>query len=493
MPDKPRDILDSDVRFPATVYVVATGKESPEVYALIPPDAFVIAVNGAIEIPLPVVPAIWLLADPKSADTDYCKAGMELVQEGKYPLSPDKIKANTHTIPLVEVNHILPKYPFCKATFKIAPSISAAFTKETCFRNAATTSGIAVQLCYLKGVRRVITIGVHLSGNEYWDGLNNENPDKDNSVWKSSKDYWNWMIHVLTIEGNFSVEALREPIKQPVMPGRYREKILAAQNKIESKPVEKPLPSIGYLCMTRDPIDMMNAITDFMNQDYPNHKKKLYLLKQRDSHGDFPPPLVNNIGLQIIDVDCDGYSWPELWTFKVVRYLEECDTEYTLWFDEDDRYPPDYTRGCAKPILDGLGEMAWSWDCIIAEYVVECNRFEFRECWYRSPVGQMIIKTDLLRGYIKRLWGILYDGTFQSPKRRRNVPYGGAQDDQLRQTLQREINPIPHHRAQRVYFIHGQANSAQLRPAGNALDYWGKRNDDGENAPIEGRFNQPRQ
>jgi len=258
------------------------------------------------------------------------------------------------------------------------------------------------------------------------------------------------------------------------------------------EPIEKELPTIGYLCMTCDPIDMMNAVVDFMNQDYPNEKKKLYLLKQRDAHGDFPPPLVNNLGLQIIEVDCDGYPWPELWTFKVMEYLRVCDCDYTLWFDEDDRYPPGYTRGCLKPILDGFGEIAWSWDCIIAEYVVESHRFEFRECWYRSPVGQMVIKTDLLRKYSDRLWGFLYSGTFKSPKRIRGVPYGGAQDDQLRQMLQRENPSIPHHRAQRIYFIHGQANSAQLRAAGNSIDYRGKRGENAEAEAVVGRFNQDR-
>ena len=272
-----------------------------------------------------------------------------------------------------------------------------------------------------------------------------------------------------------------------------------AQRVLKSKkPVEKTdkkeidLPTIGYLCMTCDPIDKMNAVMDFMAQDWPNDKKKLYLLKQRDAHGDFPPPLVNNLGLQIVEINCDGYPWPELWTFKVMECLEVCDCQYIVWFDEDDRYPGNYTPIGMKPILDGLGEMSWSWDCIVAEYVVESQRFEFRECWYRSPVGQMFIKTDILRKYIKILWGHLYSGTFKSPKRVRGVPYGGAQDDQLRQMLQKEINPIPHHRAQRVYFIHGQANSAQLRPVGNSIDYRGKRGDESENIYAPGRFNQER-
>ena len=291
------------------------------------------------------------------------------------------------------------------------------------------------------------------------------------------------------------------PKKKEVAPSKELTKALS---DLESLPVkigkhvsqslkkDSDLPTIGYLCMSCDPIDMMNAICDFRNQDWPNKKKKLYILKQRTGIGQFPPPLKNNLGLQIIERDVDGYPWPELWTFKFIDYLSVCDCEYTLWFDEDDRYPPDYTKKCMEPILAGQGEMSWSWDCIIAEYDVETETFQFRECWYRSPVGQMAVKTEILKKYGDRLWKYLYSGTFKSPKRLRGVPYGGAQDDQLRQLLQKEIETIPHHRAQRVYFIHGQANSAQLRPRGNAIDYRGERGSEGEKGYDQGRFNQAR-
>ncbi|MBU2051454.1 MAG: hypothetical protein KKH61_21095 [Gammaproteobacteria bacterium] len=459
------DILDVEITFPETVYVVATGKESPEVYALIPDDAFVIVVNGAIEIPLPVIPAIWIIADPLAAETDYCKAGMAEIEEARYSLNPHKIKANKKTIPLVEVGKILPRYPFVRATFKLVSGASGAFTKESCFRNNATTSGIAVQLCYLKGVKRVFIIGVNLDGSEYWDQQKESDPDfRDDSAWKFHSDYWKWMIHVLTNDRKFSVEPLRNIQIKPTFAGIYRDKKKKLINR-EILKVEKRLPTIGYLCMAYDPVDTRHAIHDFYYQDYPPELRTLYLMYQRDSANEFPVQIETNLdNLNMVQVKVDG-MWPELWLFKLMAYLENSREDYTLWWDEDDCYPEGYTADCIEPILRGESEIAWNYDCLIID------RFNFRKDKYNSPIGTMIIKTDILREVAQMVWQQTYEGSWTSPKRLPRINYNGAKDNQLRLLIENQIGGVANHKGMRSYIFHSQVNTIGGREPDQNADY----------------------
>jgi hypothetical protein len=382
---------------------------------------------------------------------------------------------------------------------------------------AATVTGQAIQLAFILGSKEIILVGCDMRGG-YFTGEKAYPGD-----WPCKAEF-DWLVNYLRTEHRIDIQRIEDmhvtdpeqitmdseanPICNPpadlgpvksltvfwTADGIKVKPVVSRGSKSDITPLSDAtgLPSIGYLCMTFDPIDMMNAVHDFMCQDWPIDRKKLYLLRQRNGAGQFPPRIVNNLGLQIVEIDVDFYPWPEMWTGKFMAYLEACDCEYTLWFDEDDRYPPDYTRLAILPILAGLAELSWSWDCIIAEHDVGTGTFQFRDDWYRSPVGQMVIKTDLLREYRDRIWRRLYEGDFHSPKRIAGVPYCGAQDDQLRQMIQRDIPDIPHHRAKRVYFVTSLANSAQLRARGNALDYRGKRGTAEEAEVQPTRFDFPR-
>lgn len=455
------DILDSNVNFPDTIYIVATGTEEDSVYSIIPDDAFVIVVNGAIDIPLPVKPALWMISDPQAATRDYCTDNIEDVI--KQARGSDRISPGKFTQPLFE-NSIAVKFPGIKYTFKLAPNVSCAFTPETCFRNGATISGIAVQLAYLKGCKRVYLIGISFYGAEYWDGNESDNPDKKNSAWNFHKNYWDWMIHVLTTTGEFNIYNLRDAESRPTIAGRYRKK---AKEKIRKQivRVEQKLPTVGYLCMAYDPVDTRHAIHDFYYQDYPHELKTLYLLYQRDSANEFPVEIETNIPeLNLVQVKVDG-MFPELWLFKLMAYLENSKEDYTLWWDEDDCYPENYTAEALEPILKNESKVAWNYSCIIMK------RHTFNLDKYNSPIGTMIIETELLRGFAQNLWHIAYEGTWQSPKRLPRIDYRGAKDNQLRRMIENKIGYVPSHKAIRSYLFHSQADTIGDRKAEEDADY----------------------
>ena len=494
------DILTSDFTFPARIYVVGSGPSALEGVKLIPPGAFIIACNRAIQHPIKAT--IFLAHDPALLNQDWFNEAMHNIDNPRRPIGIADIGAGKPVVPVLEKDKLAKVFPRVQVTFNAGGALYRKLNRsDGVLCPKATVAGMAIQLAYFLGAKEVVTVGVEMKGG-YFDGAPHPQYAND-KPWVARKD-WDWLVGAMRQEGmridrieERAVEIAQEQITDNSTSSVPRFLLIdlqtmsiepayqLAERKSESSP---DLPTIGYLCMTVDPIDRMNAVFDFAQQDWPLDKKTLYLLYQRDSFGEFPRRLKNNMGLQIVEIDVEGFPWPETWTFKLMAFLQACDCEYMTWWDEDDRYPGDYTRLAMQPILDGMGELAWSWDCIIAEFNMATGTFDFREDWYRSPIGQAVFKTDLLRKYADRLYAKLYEGEFTSPKRKPGLPYGGAQDDQLRQMIQREIDPIPHHRAQRVYFVHSQANSAQLRANGNAIDYQKPRNTEEAMAAQKTRF-----
>lgn len=142
--------------------------------------------------------------------------------------------------------------------------------------------------------------------------------------------------------------------------------------------------SVAYLTMAWQRERTMSAVKNAEWQNYPDELKTLHLIYQKP----FPNRIQHSKKFKIVESDAPGL-WPDIWVFKVEEFLKVVTADVTIWFDEDDRFEPDYTlKG-----LDALkrGGIAWN---LKSEFVTR-DKLESRN----FPVGSgtLIIKTDILR------------------------------------------------------------------------------------------------
>lgn len=146
--------------------------------------------------------------------------------------------------------------------------------------------------------------------------------------------------------------------------------------------------TVAYLTMCWQRDKTMNAFKNCEEQHYPDELKTLHLLHQEP----YPNPIQHKKKFNLMETNVIG-KWPDLWAFKVEAFLKAVKSDITIWFDEDDRFEPDYTLKCLQSL--DHHDIAWNH---LTEFVTR-DTVEVRE--FKVGSGTLVIRTEVLR----ELWG----------------------------------------------------------------------------------------
>jgi hypothetical protein len=298
-----------------------------------------------------------------------------------------------------------------------------------------------------------VLIGADMTGDFHYDGSGGTGDTRHGEKWECC-DGFDSVIRFLKSQGmeilTLSETRLREPKRIKKIPA--------------SKQVK--LPTVGYLVMAHFGLDLHHALIDIQYQNYPDELKTVYIAYQRRK-GQFPVRLIHDFKYKVVEIDVEG-SWPHLWLYKGQAGLQAAKKDgigIIVWCDPDDRLSPDYTIKGIQPILAGKSSVAWTYDC----YMHENGRIKNEA--YRSPIGALVGKTDLLCDELDELFATVYDGDWRAPKRLPHVDYNGARDNTFRRQLEKKYDPVPHHFGIKHYFVNGQCNTLGRRDPENDVDY----------------------
>jgi len=434
-----KDIRASGLQMPDVVYIVGSGVKGREHYKQIPATAYVIAVNKAVTI-AEIKPSCWVVLDPDTVKTGWFKAASKAF--GGIRIFSEEAGEGFND-------------PAKQFTFKLcAPTHGAWEPDKTGVRVGGTVGSAAVEIAAMCGAKHIILCGFDLSGDEYFDGEIRKD-ERHGKTWQA-RDLFDNTIEYYQRKG-ILIETLSET--------KLRKPTVAILEAVKANGEPTTLPAVAYCCFTFDPIDRMNAIIDAINQDYPPELKTIYLLRQRNYGGEFPPRIKHNFPIRIVEIDVEG-EWPDLWTLKLMAFCEIASEPVTMWWDEDDRYPPDYTIKAVDPIIKGH-PLCWNYDCAVVQNGMIWDYF------YRSPIGTLVIKTAELKTIAKQIYNTDYEAesSWRSPKRLSGEPVGGARDNTMKRHIEKIYDPIMHHTGYKYYFIHGQSNTCGDRPDEKNVDY----------------------
>lgn len=159
------DIYAMPYKMPETVYVLAPGPKGVKHYKNIPVNAFVIAVNSGVMIPMrhkvSFKISAWMVADKYAVDKDWWDKAIKSFDGDR--LFSQEVENRLQASDRKSV-----------ITFVIDKKPDGDF-----MRNAGTVAGCAITFCHINGVKDVVLCGVDMSGNDYFDG--SSNPDE---TWK---------------------------------------------------------------------------------------------------------------------------------------------------------------------------------------------------------------------------------------------------------------------------------------------------------------------
>lgn len=166
------DIYVKPYAMPKTVYVLAPGPNGVKHYKKIPANAYVIAVNSGVMIPVkhkvPFTVNAWMVADKDAVTGKDAAMGKDWWNEANQSFNGSRIFS-------LEVMRKL------KSTDRM-PVVTFVIDKRPdgdFMRSAGTVAGCAITFCHINGVKNVVLCGVDMSGNDYFDG--SSNPDE---TWK---------------------------------------------------------------------------------------------------------------------------------------------------------------------------------------------------------------------------------------------------------------------------------------------------------------------
>ena len=171
------DILKLGWKFPSeTVYVLATGPNGNDHYKRIPDDAWVIGVNKAIEIYFRnrTPTSIWLCADGTLPEQEWFTKTVNGIIQNVAALSDNHIAT-----PCFDSGALLKTYPDAPYYFTHGHTLreSPKFQPiEGVLRAGGSISGQAMQLAYWLGAKRIVLVGVDMTGSKYFDDTENINP-----------------------------------------------------------------------------------------------------------------------------------------------------------------------------------------------------------------------------------------------------------------------------------------------------------------------------
>jgi len=168
-----RDIFNS---IPMTegrdvICIVGPGKNGKGHYAEIPPEAYVIAVNKGIECPVDGGFDLWMVADSSSVNDQWWIDNAEIHRD--ILCMPDNYD---------NLDRINPRH-----TFKINPAQITEHDADLSWgslRTGCTITAMALQVAYYMRPKRIILIGIDMSGDVYYDGTRAHYTQRaDNKVW----------------------------------------------------------------------------------------------------------------------------------------------------------------------------------------------------------------------------------------------------------------------------------------------------------------------
>jgi hypothetical protein len=191
-------LLESNVRMPRKVCIVAPGPNARGCYRRIPADAYVICVNKAALIQ-EVRPNMWIINHSdvdwyRQADTT-CTAETRAYSEAAAQAIPGLHPRAGY----YQFRPILPKFQPHEMT-PLAGDI----------RDGATVVGHAIQLAFLLGSKEIILCGADMSGTGYWDGtVNPLQADHHGEVWNAVSRL-DPMVRWLESEAGVTVSTMSE-------------------------------------------------------------------------------------------------------------------------------------------------------------------------------------------------------------------------------------------------------------------------------------------
>ena len=195
-----KNIFDSDFRFPEKVCIVAPGPNGIGRYEEIPAGFSVIAVSKAVLIP-ELRPSVWMM---NHVHQPWYKEGNKSFR-GVRVFGYDAANAIEKTVTVKQNEYAQ------GASYYFNPpdeplGLELFVPVDGCIRIGATTSACAVQLAYNFGAREIILCGVDMSGDGYFDGTTNENPNHG-KTWPAAARL-NVLIHWLMANKGLRITTL---------------------------------------------------------------------------------------------------------------------------------------------------------------------------------------------------------------------------------------------------------------------------------------------
>jgi len=185
------DILKSGLSLrEETVYVLGSGPNGIPHYESIPRDAFVIAVNQAIEIQ-GINKSIWLCADGMLPEKEWFQRNAKELLAANNPLEDVTLPT-----PVFSEGVLLNSYPEVPYHFMHGRTLVKQpwGCEEGVLRGGATIGSQAVQLAYLLGCRNIILCGIDMHGEKYFNGSDTDNVQTMKSKTWAAATWFNILI-----------------------------------------------------------------------------------------------------------------------------------------------------------------------------------------------------------------------------------------------------------------------------------------------------------
>lgn len=157
------NILEAGIKVSGTGYVASPGFNASGHYERIPPDAFTIAVNRAVEAPITL--DLWLMMDIQVGECPWYYRGLEIAGD-RLCVSREFNESVNSGVEAPYWFDVAPKLRGPAESVPLGDGVTPGY-----LRGGATTSAGAVQLLYQLGAReKIVLCGVDCEGNKYFTG-----------------------------------------------------------------------------------------------------------------------------------------------------------------------------------------------------------------------------------------------------------------------------------------------------------------------------------
>lgn len=212
---------------------------------------------------------------------------------------------------------------------------------------------------------------------------------------------------------------------------------------------------VAYLTMAYNSLLWYRKIFTVLWQDYPDDLKMHIISCQRSSvTRQFPKLIKHDLPFKLIQRYIEG-RWPGLWALKMwdaVDVMRNNDYDVLIQLDEDDEFPPFYTKEVLKKLVDSGADAVWSYRNIDAKNGSVMGYRKVVE--YDSAIGTLAIRREPLERAVGKLRE-LYPTGASKPNNR-----GGALDARFKSILHYDFN-VAEHNVLRGYFRTPWTNSVR--------------------------------